>query len=188
MGRYPDSVQEMQRAQQLDPLALGIATGVGLSHYYGRSYDDAIAAFDKALEMNSKFPLALFDKGLALVQKKNFKEALQNFDQALAIRPNDAGGIAQRAHAYAVAGRRQDALAAIAQLEKLSGERYVSPYTFALVYAGLRDSNSALSYLDRGFNEHTSPMVFVNVEPAFDPIRQEPRFRALVNRMGLAAN
>jgi serine/threonine-protein kinase len=187
-GRFPESVQEMSRAQELDPLAQGIATGIGLCYYYARRYDDAIAAFNKALDIKSRFALALFDRGDAQVQKRQFAEAFASFDEALATTPKDAVGIAQRGRGYAVAGRRQDALASIAQLEKLAAERYVSPYAFALIYAGLRDANSALNWLERGFNERVGHMVWVNVEPAFDPIKQEPRFRALVSRMGLASS
>jgi serine/threonine-protein kinase len=187
LGRFPASVEEMKRAQELDPLALGIATGVGLHYYYGRQYDEAIRAFDKALELNPKFVLALLDRGDAFIQKRMFNQAFESFDRAIALSPEDAGGIAQRGHGYGVAGRREEALAAIADLEKLAGKRYVSPYWFALVYAGLRDSQ-ALVHLERGFNERTSPMVFVNVEPAFDPFRHDPRFQAIVSRMGLTVN
>ena len=74
MGHFPESVREMQKAQQLDPLALGISTGVGLCYYYGRQYDDAISAFNKALELNPKFQLALLDRGDDLAQKRQFAE------------------------------------------------------------------------------------------------------------------
>jgi serine/threonine-protein kinase len=187
-GRFPESVQEMSKAQGLDPLAQGIATGIGLCYYYARRYDDAIAAFNKALEMNSPFALALFDRGDAQIQKGEFAAAFASFDQALAMTPNDAVGIGQRGRGYAIAGRRQDALASIAQLEKFAAERYVSPYAFALVYAGLRDKNSALNWLERGFSERAGHMVWLNVDPAFDSIRQEPRFGALLSRMGFASS
>jgi serine/threonine-protein kinase len=188
LGRFPESVQEMARAQELDPLAQGIATGVGLSYYYARRYDDAITAFNKALEINPRFALALLDRGDAQVQKRQFAQAFASFDEALAISPKDAVGIGQRGHAYAVAGRRQEALASIAQLEKLAEERFVSPYAFALIYAGLRDANSALNWLEKGFNERVGHMVWLKVDPAFDPIRQESRFRALMSRMGLTGS
>jgi serine/threonine protein kinase/tetratricopeptide (TPR) repeat protein len=187
IGRFPQSAEQMRRAQQLDPLAVGIATGIGLCYYYARQYDHAITEFRKALDIDPRFPAAWLDLGDAQAQKGQFSQAFESYNKALAITPNDGGGIAQRGRAMALAGRRADAQAAIARLEQLSGERYVSPYFFALIHGGLGDTEAALRSLERGYNERTTPMVFLKVDPAFENLRGEPRFRALLNRMGLEA-
>jgi serine/threonine-protein kinase len=70
-------------------------------------------------------------------------------------------------------------------MKQLAVERYVSSYSFALVYAGLGNTDEALSALERGFGERTAPLVLVKVEPAFDPLRKQPRFNALLARMGM---
>ncbi len=185
MGRYPQSVEEMRRAQQLDPLAPGISTGVGLCYYLARHYDEAIDQYRKTLEMEPRFPLAMLDLGDAYAQKRQFPEAIAAFAQALAITPNDAGGMAQMAHANALAGRRTEALAALDRLKQIASARYVSPYFFALVHSGLGNTEEAMSALERGFGERTAPLVLLKAEPAFDPIRSNPRFRQLLVRMGL---
>jgi eukaryotic-like serine/threonine-protein kinase len=188
MGRYPESVQEVSRALQLDPLSQGVMSGIGLAHYYARRYDEAIAAYRKALELDRSFVAALLNIGDAYVQKRQFSEAFASFDKALSISASDAVGIGQRGHAYAVAGRRAEALSAIPQLKKLAAERFVSPYAFALVYAGLNEAGSAVDYLERAYAERAGHIVFVNVEPSFDPLRKDPRFRSLVGRMRLNNN
>jgi serine/threonine-protein kinase len=185
MGRYPQSVEEMLRAQELDPLSPGISTGVGLCYYLARHYDEAITQYRKILEMEPRFPLAMLDLGDAYVQKHQFPEAIEIFRKALAITPNDAGGIAQLGHAYAIAGRKADALSTLDRLKELAGKRYVSSYYFALVHAGLGNTEEAVSALDRGYTERTAPLVLVKAEPAFDPIRQDPRFKSLMVRMRL---
>jgi tetratricopeptide (TPR) repeat protein len=165
-----------------------VMSGIGLAHYYARRYDEAIAAYRKALELDRSFVAALLNIGDAYVQKRQFSEAFASFDKALSISASDAVGIGQRGHAYAVAGRRAEALSAIPQLKKLAAERFVSPYAFALVYAGLNEAGSAVDYLERAYAERAGHIVFVNVEPSFDPLRKDPRFRSLVGRMRLNNN
>jgi tetratricopeptide (TPR) repeat protein len=88
-------------------------------------------------------------------------------------------------HALAVAGRRADALAMLEGLRHLSATRYVSPYSLALIYAGLGDRDQALAWLDKAYAERSDYMPYLRLEPMLDGLRSDHRFAALVVRVGL---
>jgi hypothetical protein len=92
---------------------------------------------------------------------------------------------AELGYALAVAGRRAEARAVLDGLRQLSSSRYVSPYSVALVYAGLGDRDQALAWLDRAYDERSDYMVYLSLEPMLDSLRSDPRFDALVRRVGV---
>jgi hypothetical protein len=88
-------------------------------------------------------------------------------------------------HAYAVAGKRAEARKVIAELEQLSKGKYISPYFFAVIYAGLGERDQTFAWLERAYQERHQFMTLLGVEPLFDPLRSDPRFAGLVRRIGL---
>jgi len=84
-----------------------------------------------------------------------------------------------------VAGRRAEALAMLEGLRQLSSTRYVSPYSVALVHAGLGDRDQALAWLDKAYAERSDYMPYLKLEPMLDGLRSDHRFAALVGRVGL---
>jgi tetratricopeptide (TPR) repeat protein len=88
-------------------------------------------------------------------------------------------------HAYAVSGRREDALRILDELNDLAQRRYVSAYTFALVYAGLNDRDQAFRWLEKSFRDRSSEIAYFKVDPLLDSLRPDPRFADLVRRVGL---
>jgi eukaryotic-like serine/threonine-protein kinase len=185
-GRFREALDQMKRAQELDPLALGISTGIGLCYFYAGQYDRAIDQYRKTLEIDSAFALAHFDLGGALGQKHQLAEAIAEFQAGFQRSPNDAGAIAELGYVHAKAGRTEEAQNMLDTLRALGARRYIAPYFPALIYAGRGDRAQALAYLERGFEDRTSPMVFLNVEPRFGELRSEPRFQNLLRRLQLA--
>jgi hypothetical protein len=94
---------------------------------------------------------------------------------------------AQLAHALGRGGDRAAALAILADLQQAAAERYVSPYEFAWIYAGLDDRESALASLEEACAERSSQMVFLRLDPLFRELREDPRFRSVVERVGAPA-
>ena len=88
---------------------------------------------------------------------------------------------------HAVAGKRSEALRIAANLKEMSKKEYVDPYAIAIVYAGLGDKDQAFAFLDRAYEEHSPFMNHLPVENFFDNLRSDPRFNALMRRMGLPA-
>jgi TolB-like protein/Tfp pilus assembly protein PilF len=185
-GRFEQALDEMKRAQELDPLALGIGAGIGLCYYYAGQYDRAIEQYRKTLEIDSSFALAHFDLGSALGRKQRFNEAIAEFEAGFKVSPNDAGAAAELGNVYARAKRDQEARQVLNKLQEISRSRYVSPFFPALVHAGRGDPDQALANLEKAFEERSSPMAFLNVEPGFVELRSDPRFQGLLRRMQLA--
>jgi tetratricopeptide (TPR) repeat protein len=182
-GRYAESLAEARRARELDPLSLVTNTSVGWRFYFARRYDDALAEYRKALELDPSFPLARHCLGWAYEQKRMPEAAIAEFRQALALSPDNPITLASLGHAYALAGNELEARKVLVQLEQLSKRRYVPAYFVAVIYIGLGQKEQALQWLGRAYDERSDELVYIKVEPRLDPLRDDPRFQALVRRM-----
>jgi len=185
-GRFRESIDELERAQQLDPLSLPINTDLGQSFFFAGQYDRAIEQSLKALEMDQTFVRAQIILCAAYEQKGMYAEAIATLEGARAVagtNPLATGGLG---HAYALAGKREKALEALEELKKLSAERYVSAYNIAIIYTGLNDTERALWWLDRAFDNRDVWLVWLGVNPRFARLRRDARFTELLRRIGLA--
>ena len=185
LGRQGEAVQEIRRAQELDPLSLPINASVVYVFYLGRQYDEAIAAGKKTLEMDAVFPLTHQRMGLAYVQKKMYKEAIAEFQQAANNSNRAPLAISSLGHAFAASGNQVEAQRVLAELKELSQRRYVSPYGIAMIYAALGDKEQAFQWLERANDERNTELVFLRVDPRADPLRDDPRFQELVKKVGI---
>ncbi len=177
MGRVEEAIAEMKRAQRLDPLSLIINAATGWMFYLARQYKQAIEECRKALELDPDFTSALWTIGQAYEQQGKYEEAIAMFEKA--------GTGRTLAHCYAVAGKRDRALKVLNELEELSKQGYVDPYDTALIYSGLGESDQAFEWLEKAYKEHDSRLLKLKVEPALDSLRSDPRFAALLKKMGL---
>ncbi len=184
-GRSEEGFARMRKARELDPLSLIINSAVGWLHYYARQYDVAIEQLKKALEMDPNFFLAHLWLGFALQEKGLFTEAETAYEKAKALSGGTPITIASLGHLYAVSGRREKAETVLKELFELSRKRYVSSYYIAVIYAVLGDKDRAFDWLERGFKERAQALVFLKVDPHVDPLRSDPRFTALLRKVGL---
>ena len=97
----------------------------------------------------------------------------------------NTGSVADLGQAYALSGRRSEALREIDKLQELSKQRYVAPYNLALIYASLGEKGNALDWLERAYEDRSTQLIWIKADPRLDNLRSEPRFKAVVNRMGL---
>jgi TolB-like protein/Tfp pilus assembly protein PilF len=185
LGRQGEAVQEIRRAQELDPLSLPINASVVYVFYLGRQYDEAIAAGKKTLEMDAVFPLTHQRLGLAYVQKKMYKEAIAEFQQAANNSNRAPLAITSLGHAFAASGNQVEAQRVLAELKELSRRRYVSPYGIAMIYAALGNKEQAFQWLERAYEERNTELVFLKVDPRADPLRDDPRFQEFVKKVGI---
>ena len=183
MGRFDEAKVEIRKAQQLDPLALGIATGLGLSYYFARDYGRAIAQYKKTLELDAGFVTARYNLAAAYVQQRMYKDAIQEFEASVKATPGDAGTICELAHAQAMAGNQAVARNLIRNVEDMAKNRYVNPPFLAWVYAALGERDHALTLLEQGYEDRCWPMTLLKVEPKYDILRSEARFAALVKKL-----
>ena len=95
------------------------------------------------------------------------------------------GTKANLAHAYAVSGRKNEALKLLDELHQKSKQRHVASWVFALIYTGLGDKNHAFEYLEKGYDDRPSDISYLGIEPRLEPLRSDPRYKELMRRLGL---
>ncbi len=188
LGRYDEAHTVHRQAVRLDPLSPTVNSEGGLILYFSRKYDEAIAEFKKALQLDSMVLLARIPLSAAYLQKQMYTEAIDVLQQVASGTPlRQALPLAALAHAYAVAGRPTEALQTVQKLDRLATtNRYVSPYSRAVVAMGMGNSDEALKWLERAYTDRDASMVFLKADPVFDPLRSDKRFTSLLNRMGLS--
>jgi tetratricopeptide (TPR) repeat protein len=181
-GRFDEAVEQISRAGDLDPLSLIIAVHAGWPVYFARDYEGAIRRFRKALELDENFIPAHGWLGMALGQQRRYAESIDAFHRALEV---DRIPILRTmlAHTYAIAGERDRALALLEELEAEKAQRYISPYDIGIVYAGLGDTTAALAHLRAAVEDRSAWLVFLNVDPRLDGLRDEPAFREIAMQL-----
>jgi TolB-like protein/DNA-binding winged helix-turn-helix (wHTH) protein/Flp pilus assembly protein TadD len=183
-GRIQEAKTEAELAKQTDPTSLAISVGAAWVSFLARDYDKTIAQCDQVIEMEPSFGLAYFYRGLAYEQKHMFEKAIADLETAKPsqTRPTVLGALG---HAYAKAGNHTKARKMLRDLEELSQKGYFPGYQTALIHIGLGENDEAFALIEKSYKERYPAMIHVNVEPRLDPIRSDPRFKALVQRIGL---
>jgi serine/threonine-protein kinase len=192
MGKFSLAKNEIEEAHKLDPLSPIISANAGLYSYYEHNYDDAIAKYKLTLQSDPDFWVARHYLALAYVQKGMHAEAIAELRKL--IKAPESGPIPDRVleseseasaslgFAYGMAGKQAEARAILSQLDALSKRRYVSPLYFANVYAGLKENDKAIEYLNKAFDARHPGLVLIRIEPMFDGMRSDGRFTQLTKR------
>ena len=183
LGRVHEAQAQIARAHSLDPLNPVISTDMGLTRYYAEDYAGAVEQYRKTLELDPEFLLAHIYLGLAHLHHGATEEAIREFELASRIAPGSADSIALLGYSFALTGRRRQAEAQLEKLTAMSKERFISTFPIAFVYVGLGDHDRAFEWLERAADERAGRLVYLRVERAFDPIRTDPRFPRLLERL-----
>ncbi len=183
LGRFDEALAEARRAQELDPLSVIINADIGDVLLSARRYDEAIAQFRKAMEMEPGFYYVHWGLGRALEGKGALPEAIAEYKKATELDP-DPVVLSSLGHAYAVSGRKDEARKVLDKLTAISKQRYVPAIAFTLVYAGLGDKEQALRFLEKSYNDRAGfDLSGIRSDRALDPLRGDPRFKNLVERI-----
>ncbi|MFY9572020.1 MAG: protein kinase [Blastocatellia bacterium] len=182
--RFEDAIREARRAAELDPLSLIINTALGRALHSAREYDLAIEQLRKTLDMDPNFAEAHFHLGLSYEGKGSYDDAVAEFEKAVQLF-SDNSMKAWVGRAYALSGKKSRALRVLAELTDMSKREHVSPYGMATLYAALGEKNRAFEWLEKVYSERSYYVVFLNVDPVLDPLRSDPRFAELQQRIGL---
>jgi DNA-binding winged helix-turn-helix (wHTH) protein/TolB-like protein/Flp pilus assembly protein TadD len=186
-GRHDEAIANARLAQRLDPLSLVINADLGFVLYFARRNDEAIAQFERTLELDPRFPYTRFGLAFALAAAGRRDEAVKEAQQAVELSGDSSVMQGALGYTLATAGRTAEARAVRATLERRRGTDRVQPGAFALVDTGLGDHAAALDELDAAYRDRSRFVVLMGVWPAFDPLRQEPRWAELTRRVGLPA-
>ncbi len=183
LGRFDEAIAEMKRALELDPLSLIINADLGNTYCTARRYDEAIDQLRKTLQMEPGYYYTHQNLGIALELKGDLGPAIEEYQKAHALN-DDPWVLANLAHAYASSDRKTEALKILDQLKDLSKQRYISPYSLALVYVSLGDKEEALRCLEKSYQDQAGNDIgLVKVDPMLDPLRGDPRFEALAAKV-----
>jgi TolB-like protein/DNA-binding winged helix-turn-helix (wHTH) protein/Tfp pilus assembly protein PilF len=185
IGRTQESIAQMNRARDLEPLSISTNFSLGWRLYMARQYDQAIEQLRNTIEMDPNFALSHLVLGQAYEQKKSYDQAIAEFQKAASISHDSVPAIAALGHAYAIAGRKPEAQNALDQLLDKSKKQYVSPFYVAIVYVGLNENEKALDSLEKAYEDRSNGIVFLKVDPQLDALRPNPRFRTLLQRLAL---
>ncbi|MBV8864703.1 MAG: winged helix-turn-helix domain-containing protein [Acidobacteriaceae bacterium] len=184
MGRPAEAIKEIRQAQEADPFSLAVnAEAVRIQHL-ARNFEQCIDQAWQTLVLEPQFAPAQHLLGLAYEQVEMYEEAMTELQNAQTCSGEDPAVIAALGHAHARAGRPEQAGDMLSKLDGLSQRRYVSPYWRSIVYAGLGAKDLALGGLEKAFENRDVWLVWLNVEPRFDPLRTDPRFNRLLEAAG----
>ena len=195
-GRAQESLAEAGWALQLDPYSPFINNGLSRQYYLSRQYDKAIKQCQIGLQINPTYLPARIQLALAYEQTGKFPAAISQLEQAAgAIKaaeispgghPIDVPVLhALLGHAYAVTGRRSDAMSELGKLQAAAEKHYVPPSYFAILWMALGNKNEAFVWLNRGYQDRSEHMLYLGIEPLVDPLRNDPRFASLLKKVGL---
>jgi TolB-like protein/Tfp pilus assembly protein PilF len=187
LGRFNDAIAEGKRAVELDPLSLVINADLGMNYYYARRYDEAVAQLRKTLEMDAGYYYAHVNLGQVLAAKGALDEAILEYQKARALN-DDPFVLGLLGNAYARSGNKTEALKILEQVKEVSRHRYVSTYSFAIVYLALGDNEEALRWLERCYQDRAGADIgWIRVDSMLDLLRDDPRFEALAEKIVPAA-
>jgi TolB-like protein len=183
IGQLDRGMAEVTRAYELDPVSSIIHSDLGRVNVMARRYDEAIQQLRSTVEVDPEFYWAHRFLGIALELKGDLGGAIVEYKRALELN-NDPAGLAYVGHAEARNGRQSEAREMLAQLTESAKKRYVQPYAFALIHLALGEKDQALDWLERAAQERGATYLnFIKVDPFFDPLRGDPRFEALVQKV-----
>ncbi len=181
MRRPAEALVEIKRAEELDPFSLIISEAAVWPYYTTRHYQEAIKEYEKILQTDPNFVPVYYDLGRAYLYNGQVEEAIRTHLKLDTMSGGDPTARAELAHTYALAGRKDAARKVLNELIASSKRRYISPIGIARVYAALGDKGQALDWLERASRD--PGLIDLQVDPDFDPLRAEPRFRELLRRM-----
>jgi pentatricopeptide repeat protein len=185
--RLDEALTWARRARELEPLAVN---GYSLAWilYSTRQYDEAIRELRSDLAVHPDQAIAHWFLGFVLIDNGHPEQAVPELEKTVSLMNRSPGAIGVLIRAYAKAGRRSDALRMLAELQKRRESDYVPAGAFINAYLGLEDYDQTFVWLEKAYQEQSNIMQFLKVHPFFDPIRDDPRFKSLVRRVGLPSS
>ena len=183
LGRFEEAIAEGKRAIELDPLSPIINADLGQNLYVARRYDEAIAQLRKTLEIDPTFYYAHYNLGMVLQRKGDLPAAIAEYTKAQQL-SDDLFVQVLLAAAKAQSGDKDAAIQMLAELGELSQHRYVPEYPRTLLYLSLGNRDEAIRRLEQAIADHESlTITMIKADPKLDPLRGDPRFEALVQKV-----
>jgi eukaryotic-like serine/threonine-protein kinase len=185
MGRFDEALTQGRSAVDLDPASVSIRRSLGWLQYYARQYEPALDNLRRALAMNPTAEETHRLLGLVYLQQGLYDDAAASFREAIASSDYDVMALAGLGQVAARRGRTEEAQAVLSVLLERSKTSYLSPVALCGLYIALGQADAAFEWLKQAYNERRGWLAYLKIEPMFDPLRTDPRFQVLVERMRL---
>ena len=183
--RQEEALRELEEAERLDPLDLQLKTQIGYIHHFHHDGDRAIEQFERVLALEPSFAFGHYALADACVQRGHYERAFAEFDRAIELGGRSVNLIGVLGYAYGRSGNHDGAMEHLRELNARAADAYVPAMWMALVHLGLGDLDGLFRLLDRAFDERDGSLILVTGAVEFDPVREDPRFQSLLQRMGL---
>jgi serine/threonine protein kinase/tetratricopeptide (TPR) repeat protein len=186
VGRPDEALSYAIRAQEFD--AASVPGQVAYAYFLARQYDKAIELYREVLEKKPNNAQTHILLGETYAAKRIYKEGVAEIQKGVELDnvPERWDRHPMLAYAYAMAGRRDEALKILNEQNRLAKQLYISPYNFAIIYTGLGDKDKAFEWLEKGYEQHTRLIYRLKSRPMFDSLRSDPRYADLLRKMNLA--
>ena len=185
MKRSTEALAEVRVAEELDPLSVAVNQIAGTVMYFVGSYSDAIIRFQRALDIDPRAALAHNNLGLAQFQVGKVDEGMAEIRKALEMDPKNMMFRVDLCYVLCRSGRENEARDILVQAQAQASSEHVSPVAIAGMYACLGENDSAMEWLDKAYLEHSPYLGSLGVERWFDKIKEDPKFVALLRKLGL---
>jgi tetratricopeptide (TPR) repeat protein len=186
-GRFSEALNELHKVMELDPLSLSTYKRMGRLFYAMGQYENALIYLNDALEMEPSDYEALTLLGAVLTEIGDYRGALDSFQKSLSIHSN-VETVSMIGYIYALEGKRKIAKQMIEQLESQSKDDCKHSIKLARIYVALGEKKTTYEYLDQAFTLHECDLVGLTFDPKWRTIRNESRFKELMNKVGLPIN
>jgi len=184
-GRADESIREMRKGKELEPLEPAPPTHVGWALAFARRLDESIEELRNVVALDPEFSLPYMVLAMNFMGQKMWGEAIEASQKFVELSGGSVYALSLLGTAYGSTGMKDEALKILERLDELSQDRYVGPFFRAMVWMGLGEKNKALEALEKAYEERESFMAWLKVWPVFDSLRSEPRFQAVLKKMNL---
>jgi TolB-like protein/Flp pilus assembly protein TadD len=185
LGRIDEALTEIKRAHELDPLSSPIGTSLAYAYFSKNDLDAAIAQCKAVIELDPNYPRAHEYLGLGYLKKGLQAESIAEFQKAVEFSGRERRPLRDLGYGYAIAGKRTEALSVLQELEqKYEGHEAIGQ-DLAAVYAGLGEKDQAFAWLEKDFQGRSGLLAWIRWTPAFESLRDDPRYADLLRRMNL---
>jgi len=184
-GQAQQAIAEAEEAIRLDPVSPTAHSNLTAILWHSHRFEEAVKQAQKVLDLNPTYPRAYEDLGRAYEQTGALERAIEAFRKSASLETHSHSSWASLGHACALAGKNEEALEAVERLQQLGEKVFVSAYSFALIFVGLRRLDDAFAWFDKAYDERSCALPFLKVNPRFSYLHDEARFRKLIERVGL---
>jgi TolB-like protein/Tfp pilus assembly protein PilF len=187
MSRFEEAGIEARKSLEIDPRSAISSSLATVWHYFGREYDQALEELRKStlIEATSFIPHLFL--GYVFSAAGEHRQAIESFETACKMSGENLTALARLGYAYGLGGRTSQANAILTRLREESKRRYIPAHHFAFLHLGLGDKDAFFAAMEKAWQERSDYLPYLNVEPPFESLREDPRFQGLLRRLNFRA-